>query len=381
MGFFRLWCALFYSTRAQQASSDPTPTSNSASIPWITYTSTRSCTSRPSTVLVYTSNSSSFLLTHYGPSSASTPVEYTSIPTVSDRHEPVASGSSLAIASSRSFDGTSATSQPPFSAIPGSTCPLPSTATVSAPPFSNLCDSTAEKTVTSYIMTSCAVRNDSIIASSLGVTAEQFATSRNTTDPELQTSTTLGDDPNNATLAPIDSTLSKDDSANLCTSVMERTITVERTVSAPELEPVYITLTTLQGSSTIYQTSLSERTAGASRPANSISTSYTNGSVISRTSELQATSGRDIVIYTTYKEASTVFSVTTIRQTPSPITITSTKLQAGTTLYSISTVGRTAIPITLTLTQLLGANASPRTTKNFGAAAMARWLLIEDFGR
>jgi hypothetical protein len=340
MRYLLLWCAAIYSTRAQQASSNPTPTSNSASIPWITYTSTRSCTSRPSTVFVYTSNSSSFLLTHYGPSSASTPVESTSTPTVSDAHDPVTSDSSLAIASMRSSADGPVTSQSPFSAMPGSTCPLPSTVTVSAPPFSSSCDLVAERTITSYIMTSCAVRNNSSIASSVGGTAEQLATSRQTTDPELQTSTTLGGDPNNATLAPIDSTLSKDYSANLCTSVTERTITVERTVSAPELEPVYITLTTLQGSSTIYRTSLSERTASASRPADSISTSYTNGSVISRTSELQATSGRDIVIYTTYREASTVFSITTIRQTPSLITITSTG-------FSISTKARRPIDLSL----------------------------------
>jgi hypothetical protein len=87
--FFFLWCAFVYSTRAQQVSSYPTSTSNGALIPWITYTSTRSCTSRPSTIFVYTSNSSSFLLTHYGLSSATTPAVSTLIPTVSGAHDAV----------------------------------------------------------------------------------------------------------------------------------------------------------------------------------------------------------------------------------------------------------------------------------------------------
>jgi hypothetical protein len=129
MRVFLLWCAVVYSARVQQASSVSTSTSNGASIPWITYTSTRSCTSRPSTVYVYTSNSSSFLLTHYGPSSATTPAESTSIPTISNAHDTVASGSPLTVNFSRSFDGSPVTSQPPFSVIPGSTCPLPSTRT------------------------------------------------------------------------------------------------------------------------------------------------------------------------------------------------------------------------------------------------------------
>ena len=259
-------------------------------------------------------------------------------------------------------------SQPPFPVTPGPTCPLPSTVTVSARPSNTSCDLTAEKTVTSYIMTSCAVRNDSGIASSLGGTAQQLVTSRPTNSLELQT--TLGGSLSNATLASIDSTPNKTDSANLCTSITERTITVEhtveRTVSAPEHEPIYITFTTLQGSSTIYRTSLSERTAGASRPPlGSISTSYTkadNGSMTPRTSGLQETSGRNFVVYTTYREASTIFSTTVIRQTPSPITIMSTELQPGTTIYSISTVAGAAKPITLTYTQLLAGSMIPRTT-------------------
>ena len=47
-----------------------------ADMPWITYTSTRSCTIRPSTVFVqpYTSNSTNFLLPQPGPISAITPL-------------------------------------------------------------------------------------------------------------------------------------------------------------------------------------------------------------------------------------------------------------------------------------------------------------------
>jgi hypothetical protein len=374
MRFFLLWCAVVYSTRAQQALSVPTTTttSNGASIPWITYTSTRSCTSRPSTIFVYTSNSSSFLLTHYGPSSAITTVESDSIPTISNTHDRVASSSLLTAASSRLFDGSPATSQPPFSVIPGSTCPLPLTVTVSAPLSNNSCQLTAEKTVTSYVMTSCLAGDNSGITPSIvqSRTSEQLATTRQTTDVEFPTNRTPGSSPSNATLAPVNSTLSKDGFANLCTSVTERTITIEhtieRTVSAPEPEPVYITFTTLQGSSTIYRTSLSERTISAScPPLDSISTSYTkpdNSSLFPSMSGLQETSGRGFVVYTTYKEASTVYSTMVIRQTPSPITITSIELQPGTTPYNVSTVVRTATPITLTYTQFPAASVLPRTT-------------------
>jgi hypothetical protein len=309
MRAFLLWCAIVYSARAQQASSVSTSTSNGTSIPWITYTCTRSCTSRPSTVYVYTSNSSSFLLTLYGPSSTTTPAESNSIPTISNAHDTVASGFPLTVDCSRSFDGSPATSQPPFSVIPGSICPLPSTVTVSAPPSNVSCELPAEKTVTSYVLTSCAVHNGSSITPSIvqSIPSEQLATPRQSTNTELSTNKTLGASPSNATLASVGSTLSNDSFTNLCTSFTERTITVEhtieRTVSAPEPEPVYITFTTLQGISTIYQTSLSEHIAGTSRPPlDSISTSYTkldNISTITRASGLQETSGRDLVFYTT----------------------------------------------------------------------------------
>ena len=371
MRFFLLWCAVVYSTRVQQVSSDPTPTSNGTSIPWVTYTSTGSCTSRPSTIFVYTSNSSSFFLTHYGPSSASTLTESTSTSTASDTQDAVASESSFIKASSRSFDGSPATPQEPFSVIAGSTCPLPSTVTISAPPSNSSCDSTAEKTVTSYVMTSCKAYDYSGISlsSARSEIAEQLATTRQRNDTESPTNTALAGDSSDATLVPIDSTLSKSDSANLCTSVTERTITIEhtieRTVSAPEPKPVYITFTTLQGGSTVYLNSLSERTSVTRPHLDSISTSYTradNGSTSFPTYDLQATSDRDFVVYTTYREASTVLSTTIIRQTPSPITITSTGLLPGTTLYSLSTVVQTAIPITLTYTQLMGTGLIPRTS-------------------
>jgi hypothetical protein len=371
MRFFLLWCAAVCSTRAQEASSVPTSTSSDASIPWITYTSTRSCTSRPSTIFVYTSNSSSFLLTHHGPSSAITTAESNSVPTVSGTHDTLASSSLLTAASSLSFDGSPAISQPPFSVISGSTCPLPRTVMVSASPPNKSCQSAAEKTVT-YVMTSCLAHSDSGIAPSVvhSRTSNQLATTSQTTDGESPSNTTLAGSPGNATLVPVDSTLSNNVFTNLCASFTERTITIEhtieRTVSAPDPEPVYITFTTLQGSSTIYRTSLSERTAGAScPPLDSIMTSYIKSGdsiITTRTSGLRETSGRDFSIYTTYKEASTVYSVTTIRQTPSPITITSTELQPGTTFYSISTIRGTAIPITLTYTQFLAASVIPRTT-------------------
>lgn len=362
MRFFPLWCAVVYSTKAQQTSSYRTPELKSGSIPWITYTSTRSCTTRPSTIFVYTSNSSSFFLTHYGPSSAIEPVQSTSMPASSDALHVITSDSSSTIAWSDPFGGSPATSLPPFSATAGSTCPLPSTVTVSAPVPNDSCDSAAEKTVTSYVMNSCPIRNDSGITTSFvqSGTSEHLTTTEQTTIPRFTSNTILEGSASNATLVPVDFTLSKGDSANYCTSVMERTITIEhtieRTVSAPELESVYLSFTTLQGSSTIYRTSLSEHPASASRSSlGSISTSYSpvsDSSMSYRTSVLPETSGRDVTIYTTYKEASTVLSTFVIRQTLSPITITSTELQSGTTLYSVSTVPRTAVPITLTSTDV-----------------------------
>ena len=72
--FLPFWCAILSLTTAQELS-DSTSTSRNAAVPWITYTSTRSCTTQPSTVFFYTSNSTTFLLPQPGPNSAITPLD------------------------------------------------------------------------------------------------------------------------------------------------------------------------------------------------------------------------------------------------------------------------------------------------------------------
>ena len=372
MRFFLFWCAVLHSTRAQRVSSDPTSTSKGTSIPWITYTSTRSCTTRPSTIFVYTSNSSTFLLTHYGPSSGITPIEPTTASEFSGTHDAIASDSSLTVASSGFFGGNSATSLPPLPVASRSTCPLPSTVTVSAPLSSNSCGSATEKTVTSYVMTSCPAHSGSSTAPSIvqSGTAAQFTEPRQAIGSKSSANTTSGGRPSDTTLAYSDSTLGRGDTANLCTSVTERTITVEhtieRTITAPKLEPIHITFTTLPDDSTFYLTSLSEHTASASfyslDPILATYTKLEGGSTVYRTSVLQESSGRDAVVFTTYQEASTVFLTTVFQQTPKSITVISTEVQPGSTFYSISTVGRTAAPLTITYTQLLEASIIPRTS-------------------
>jgi hypothetical protein len=73
--YLSFWCAISTFVRAQQELPESTSTSPSSAIPWTTYTSTRSCTSRPSTVFIYTSNSSTFLLPQPGPDSVITPLD------------------------------------------------------------------------------------------------------------------------------------------------------------------------------------------------------------------------------------------------------------------------------------------------------------------
>ena len=68
-----IWCAILSFAKAQELS-DSTSTFTNAAVPWVTYTSTRSCTTQPSTVFIYTSNSTTFLLPQPGPNSAITPL-------------------------------------------------------------------------------------------------------------------------------------------------------------------------------------------------------------------------------------------------------------------------------------------------------------------
>ncbi|TLD04195.1 hypothetical protein E2P81_ATG10462 [Venturia nashicola] len=73
--FLLFWCVVLSYTKAQQGRPETTSAGTSSAIPWITYTSTRSCTAQPSTVFVYTSNSKTFLLTQPGPNSAITALD------------------------------------------------------------------------------------------------------------------------------------------------------------------------------------------------------------------------------------------------------------------------------------------------------------------
>lgn len=58
------WCAILSFTSAQQSTLTSTSASTALAIPWIPFTSTRSCTAQPSTVFVYNSDSTSSFLTH-----------------------------------------------------------------------------------------------------------------------------------------------------------------------------------------------------------------------------------------------------------------------------------------------------------------------------
>lgn len=90
-----LWCAILSFTAAQELS-DSTSTSRNAAVPWITYTSTRSCTTQPSTVFVYTSNLTTFLLPQPGPNSAITPLNSNAASSAYDAGISVASNDGLA---------------------------------------------------------------------------------------------------------------------------------------------------------------------------------------------------------------------------------------------------------------------------------------------
>ena len=93
--FLPFWCAILSLTSAQELSYS-TSTSRNAAVPWITYTSTRSCTTQTSTVFVYTSNSTTFLLPQPGPNSAITPLDSNAASSTCDVSIFVASNDGLA---------------------------------------------------------------------------------------------------------------------------------------------------------------------------------------------------------------------------------------------------------------------------------------------
>lgn len=78
-----LWCAILSFTTAQELTGS-TPSSTNTAVPSITYTSTRSCTTQPSTVFVYTSHSTTFLLPQPGPNSAITRLDSNAVIYASD---------------------------------------------------------------------------------------------------------------------------------------------------------------------------------------------------------------------------------------------------------------------------------------------------------
>lgn len=88
------WCAILSFTESQELP-DSMSTSRIAAVPWITYTSTQSCTTQPSTVFVYTSNLTTFLLPQPGPNSAITPLDPNAASSAYDASISVASNNGL----------------------------------------------------------------------------------------------------------------------------------------------------------------------------------------------------------------------------------------------------------------------------------------------
>lgn len=75
-----LWCAFLIFVATDKSAATSTSTSTSPEVPWFTLTSTRSCSTQPATVFIYTSGSSTFLLPQPGPKSALTLLESDSTP-------------------------------------------------------------------------------------------------------------------------------------------------------------------------------------------------------------------------------------------------------------------------------------------------------------
>lgn len=464
------WCAIFSFTKARELS-DSISSSTNAAVPWITYTSTRSCTTRPSTVFIYTSNSTTFLLPQPGPNTALTPLDSSSVGEAYDTNISVASNDGLATGTkstpqmsngaagafasttgleilatttantdgtaqsatlvpptsnsepsttsrhglgagfsagngprsgtqdSTSTVATSTSSSAPYLAAPGSTCPLPSTITVSATLPDASCAS-FEKTVTSYIMASCSVPSGLLETQTLvqsgrtsyitrtqqmtrpimityttiesGTTAYKTSLQERTVTQSLVSTlddrvnetlvfTTLQDGSTIYRTSLLEQTpdalpakpTTVEDGLGYCTSLLERTVTIERTVehtvSLGGSSPTYATIPTLQNGTTVYLTSLIEATPNPiSVKLPTVTLTLWNGSTIYRTSIIERTA-----------------TATAAPAPQDPITATFTQRQDGSTIYRTSIIEGTALsawpgPSTITLTLAEGGSRTSR---------------------
>lgn len=328
------------------------------------------------------------------------------------------------------------TTSVPYLAAPGSTCPLPSTITISAT-LPDVSCATFEKTVTSYIMASCPVPSGGLETQTVvqsgrtsyitrtrqmtrpilvthttiesGTTAyrtslqESSSTPLPTTLPDgsiiertvtqsqistlenrvteilvltsLQNGSTIYRTSyleQIATASPVMPTTGQDGIGS-CASVLDRTVTIERTVertpSPAAIEPSTITFTTIENGSTIYQTSIVRETIskdaivytsweGGSTifltsiiPGNPLTVTFSSlqeASTIYRESVIERTAEPVVLTHTEIREASTAYVTSTIQQTPSPITTISTEVLGGSTFYSTSTIFVTPEPIVIT---------------------------------
>ena len=477
------FCAILSFTKAQELP-DSTSTSTNAAVPWITYTSTRLCTTQPSTVFVYTSNSTTFLLPQPGPNSAITPLDSNAVSYAYDTSVSAASNDGFAMGAegtaqalsgdsgsfvsaigsqglpatpSNTVDtaqstpwgmdsitvtplgasaGSSTTSRrgleagfsagngprsgtqdllstvslnisttsAPYLVTPGSTCPSPSTVTISAALPGASCAS-SEKTVTSYIMASCpatsgVLETQTIVQSGqtayitrtrqmtrpivITYTTIQSGTTAYRTSLEERSATPLPTTSPETTFPAMLTTIEGE--SGYCTSVLERTITIERTVentvSLGVNSSKYATFTTLQNGTTVYLTSLIEATPNSiSAGIPTVTLTLWNGSTIYRTSVIERTatavatpapSDPITITFTQSQNGSTVYQTSIVERTvlsaySNPSIITFTLAEGGTTVYRTSTIERTpsaifAEPSTVTFTCIKDGSTVYRTS-------------------
>lgn len=419
------WCALLSYTQAQQTSSTESTSRTSSAIPWITYTSTRSCTTQPSTVFVYTSNSSTFLLPHPGPNSALTPLG-TERPSVDSSYSDVDDSSSDHISSESVADssesdrtseeassntqfgqgglesGPAYATQPleaPSESVPGNQItafepsptdqPTSSTSTsrrglgagfnpgsgprsgtddsssISTPSTSGLSDS---HQISAYLSSSTSRRG-------LGAGFNPGSEPRSGTESstiafgESPTTSAIPQLEESSSTCPLPSTVTI--FATLPSAshggVLEKTVTSYITNSCP-LPGEGFDVT----HSTIYRTSLVERTATAISTlpffATITFTQLEDGSTIYRTSLIEIAPSQALPEPSTatiklVESGVIVHHTTTVERSAAPefVTLTFTEAQDGSTVYRTSVVERTVFPTDLepsTITYTTGIDAT-----------------------
>lgn len=216
---------------------------------------------------------------------------------------------------------------------PGSTCPLPLTITVSAA-LSDASCSSFEKTVTSYIMASCPApggvfETETIVRS--GRTA-YITKTRQMTRPVIITYTTVESDTTiyrtklqERTLTPLQTIFSDG-------PTIERTVTQSQVSTLDDRVTETVVYTTLQAGSTIYRTSFLECTVTA-LPATPTTvedglgfcTSVLERTVtIERTIEHTVSLGSNSPMYatiTTSQNGTMIYLTSPIEATPTPISV------------------------------------------------------------